>query len=170
MLVAKKKYHYDYNIDKNFKLNSDKPESNKKASKNTRKDTIRKVNAIVYVLLVSLIFFLILYRHAHISETKYRINVLNRQINKLERELQDLKAEFDRKTRSEIIEQKAIKELHMQYPQYSQIVFLTVDDNLDLSSTDEKNINAKLDQKDKQSNKKFSYLKKTLKKLYSLLD
>lgn len=170
MLVAKKNYYYD--IDENFKVDLNRNIGNdKKINKKTKKNAIKKVNAVFCILLISLILFVVLYRYTYISEIKYRIHTLNKQIKELEVELQNLKAEFDRVTRSDIIEQKAIKDLKMQYPQYSQIVFLTIkDDNLDLSNTEKKNIDTELYGKDMQNFKKYSYLKKYFKKLYSLLD
>lgn len=166
MLVAKKNYYYydqePLQIDRKASL-----EKNKTVKKNTH----TKACAVFCVLLISFLLIILLSRYSAISEVKYRIHTLNKQVVNLEKQLQDLKAELDKATRSDIIEQKAIKELNMQYPQYSQMVFLNMNDNnLDLHDIAKNHIIDELDEKQNENNKIYYYLISSIQKLHTLLD
>ena len=171
MLLAKKKYYYgnyDY-LNEEVEKNKKKPTKRKKNKKNL----FLKISAMVWVFAISAALILVLLRYTEITETEYKINSLNKEIEQLEDQLQDARMDLDSLTRSDVIERVATEDLNMQYPQYNQMVFLNLDNtsNLDLKVFEE---NPSLDdeyiEEEKRSRGIFSYLKISIKKIYSLLD
>jgi len=171
LLVAEKKYSYgDYDY-----FNEEKQKPIKKVNKRRadKKDMFIKMSVIFWVVVVSAAFILILLRYTVITEARYNVYSLNKEITKLEDNLREVKVELDSFTRSDIVEETAIKDLNMQYPQYEQMVFLDIDSTPDLDLTvleegsfaDEESIEEQ--NKDK---KLLDYVKLSFQKLYSLLD
>ncbi|WP_432664764.1 cell division protein FtsL [Wukongibacter baidiensis] len=171
MLVAEKKYSYgDYDY---FK--EEKQEPIKKVNKRRvgKKDMLIKMSILFWVVIVSAAFILILLRYTAITEARYNVYSLNKEITKLEDNLRDAKVELESFTRSDIVEETAIKELNMQYPQYEQMVFLDIDTtpDLDLMVLEEDNFTDEESIEEQNKDKKLvDYLKLSFQKLYSLLD
>lgn len=171
MLVAEKKYSYgDYDY-----FNEEKQQTTKKVNKTraNRKNMLIKMSIIFWVVVVSAAFILILLRYTAITEARYNVISLNKEITKLEDNLRDVKVELDSFTRSDIIEETAISELNMQYPQYEQMVFLDIDTtpDLDLTVLEKDNfVDEGSDEELNRDKKLIDYVKLSFQKLYSLLD
>jgi len=171
LLVAEKKYsygNYDY-------LNESGQKKNKRVNRkeNKKKNLLIKMSFMFWVIVIASAFIFILLRYTAITEAKYNVYSLNKEIKKLEDHLQEVKVELDSLTRSDIIEEAAVKDLNMQYPQYDQMVFLPLDDTPDLDLTVYEEYNSADEQSLEEQNKDNSfldYLKVPFKKLYSLLD
>ncbi len=168
MIVAKKNYYeHNYVLEEQNSIN-DKNIKKRQVAANKKFNALLKVSAILLIGLIAASMILVLLRYTEINETKYNINVLNKEINTLENDIQQLKADLDSLTRSDVIETKAINELYMQYPKYDQMVFL--------QTSVEKDYIAKTEQSDKSveilSDKRTvsDYVVLSLEKLYSLLD
>lgn len=172
MLVAEKKYSYaDYDY-----FNEEDEKSIQKVNKKARarrKNMLIKMSIVFWVVLVSAALILILLRYTAITEARYNVYSLNKEIGSLEDNLRDAKVGYDSVTRSDIIEAAAIKDLNMQYPQYEQMEFLGIDStpDLDLMASEEDNFadEESIEQLGKDK-KLFDYLKISFKKIYSLLD
>ncbi|MBN2899409.1 MAG: hypothetical protein JXO44_11615 [Clostridia bacterium] len=67
---------------------------------------------------------LIVYRYAMINEVKYNIYSLQKEVNALNITIEELNTKLDGSIVLDKIEQEAIDELGMQYPQPEQIVYL----------------------------------------------
>ncbi|MCT4563793.1 MAG: hypothetical protein N4A68_05670 [Maledivibacter sp.] len=168
MLVAEKKYSYDDNVN----LNQDIKTKTKKVNKKD-KNLFIKIAVMFWVLLISSSLIFILLRYTAITEAEYRVHNLNKQIKELENHIQDKKVEYDSLTRSDIIEEAALNELKMQYPQYEQMVFLSINNSSDLDLTVlEENTysNEQSQEAQKKDRNIFKHLKASIQKIYSLLD
>ncbi|WP_432409454.1 cell division protein FtsL [Wukongibacter sp. M2B1] len=171
MLVAEKKYSYgehDY-----FKKEKEIPVKRANKAKANKKNLLIKVSILFWVVVVSAAFIFILLRYTAITEARYSVYSLNKEITKLEDNLRDAKVELESLTRSDIIEETAINDLNMQYPQYEQMVFLDIDStpDLDLTVLEEDNFtNEEFIGEQKKDKKFFDYLKLSFQKVYSLLD
>ncbi len=164
MVVAKKKYYYD---DREL-MNDTQDKVVKKSKKRVKSIFNYKIGMIMGIIVLSSLCIFLLTRYTAINEIKFRIHNLNKEISTTEVEIQDLKAELDKLIRSDIIEEKAIAELDMQYPQYEQIFFLTVDEGFD---TEQSIINEEANLLEYENENNFlSSLKTSFEKLYSLLD
>lgn len=171
MLVAEKKYSYDDSIKLNegIQTNTKRVEKTKKKSNNL----FIKISVMFWVLLISSSLIFILLRYTAITEAEYKVHSLNKQIKELENHLQDKKVEYDSLTRSDLIEEAALNQLKMQYPQYEQMVFLDINNTSDLDlivleqNTYTNEQSHEVQNKDK---KLFRYFKASIQKIYSLLD
>jgi len=164
-LLVAKKYNYDYN------------EQFQKEKKQIRKRIIRKKNSlsfkiasIISIAIISSCMILVLLGYTSIAETKYNIVSLNKDIEILEKEIQQLNAQLDSITRSDVIEAKAINELNMQYPKYEQMVFIKSADGTEYSFSEVMDIKDNLIEKNNKENTLIEYIVISLEKLYSLLD
>lgn len=171
MLVAEKKYSYDDNINLNEGIQTNTKKVRKARPKN--RNLFIKISVLFWVLLISSSLIFILLRYTAITEAEYEVHSLKKQIEELENHLQDKKVEYDSLTRSDIVEEVALNQLNMQYPQYEQMVFLDVDNtsNLDLTVLEENSYTNEQSQEVQKEDKKiFKYVKASIQKLYSLLD
>lgn len=86
------------------------------------------------ILVFGLLSFLVM-RYAMIFEINYTINGLEREINELKLQKEDLRVQLDSTIVLDNVEKVAVNELGMQYPQPEQIVYInsnwnyTLDDN-----------------------------------------
>jgi len=78
----------------------------------------------------------IVYRFAMINEVKYNIHSLQKEVNALNIAIEELNTKIDGSIVLETIEQQAIEELGMQYPQPEQIVYLNSHWNYSLDDDD----------------------------------
>ncbi|MDK2918230.1 MAG: hypothetical protein PWQ37_963 [Candidatus Petromonas sp.] len=169
MLVARKKHYYDTNeINRVYEDNYRNTNKKNTVRKNRKSNHRLAISVIICVMMISGSLIFLLSRYTAITETKYRIITLNKQADELESQLQDLNAQLDSLTRSDIIEKKAIEKLDMQYPKYEQMVFLNLENDYDLElSNAEDNLSPEKQIPDKNM---YYYLKSSLQKMYSLLD
>lgn len=168
MIVAKNNYHNHAYVLEEHNTRTSKDIKKNQTVANKKLNMVFKVSSIILLGAIAASMILILLRYTQITETKYNINVLNKQINVLENDIQQLKANIDSLTRSDVIENKAINELNMQYPKYEQMVFL--EENFtsdDITTTVQSDESIKI-----LSDKKTvtDYIVLSLEKLYTLLD
>lgn len=169
MVVAKKKYYYDnYNVQEYYKTEDKNKTKKTNKKKRNRSSLYIKISLMICVVFISASLIFILSRYTAVSEAKYNINALNKEADELRVELQDLKAELESLTRSDIIEKKAIERLSMQYPKYEQMVFLTSVDKYTLDSPNSED-NIALEKQNQDKNV-YEYIKSFIPKLYSLID
>jgi cell division protein FtsL len=168
LVIAEKKYSYD----DNSYLNEDIQNNTKKAKRTNKKKkrTLKLMSAVFWVVFITSALIFILLRYTTITEAEYRIHSLKKEIKELENQLQDIKVTYDSLTRSDIIEEIAIKKANMQYPKYDQMVFLDIENKDDTELTVLGEDDSIDEQGLKEEKKLFTYLKASIKKLYSLLD
>jgi len=169
LVLAKKKYHY-YTGERDQVKENKNSLPNNNPNRKTNKKSHTKISIVLCIILIAAAMIFLLLRYTEITEIKYRINKINNEISAVETEIQHLKAELDQLIRSDIIEEKAIEDLNMQYPKYEQMVFLSLDSqvNTTLSLAEE---NTSIDNnQEENSNGIFYGIKKSFRKLYSLLD
>lgn len=76
------------------------------------------------IILIFGMLSLVVYRFAMINEVKYNIYSLQKEINALNIQIEELNTQLDGSIVLENIERQAIEELGMQYPKSEQIVYL----------------------------------------------
>lgn len=169
MLVAEKKYSYNNN-----RYSTENKESNKKrvsrGKKKNNKNLFIRISALFWVLVISSALIFVLLRYTTITEARYEVLSLKKEIKELENNLQDINAEYDSLTRSDIIEKAALDKLSMQYPKYEQMVFLDIKatEELDVTVLGEDELTN--EQTVEEVNKEKKLFANIFKKLYSLLD
>lgn len=171
MLVAKKKYSYDDN-----RYSTENKENNRKSINNRRKKKNKnlfiKVSILFWVVIISSTFIFVLLRYTEITEARYDVLRLKKEIKELETHLQDVNAKYDSLTRSDIIEKAALEKVGMQYPKYEQMVFLDTEETegVDFTVSDDSELTNEQVKEDKQDKKLFGFIKSSIRKLYYLLD
>ncbi|WP_416197821.1 MAG: Cell division protein FtsL [Sporanaerobacter sp.] len=130
MLVAKteENYYYNENIRENVRNNNVSDRRRKNTSK--KSNSKNKLQFIASAIIALMICLLILYRYAHITQLRLEITQLESQKIELEKEKQDLLAELDRVKSSSKIEEDAKIKLGMDYPTDEQIVYISMDENV----------------------------------------
>lgn len=128
MLVAKKEENYSYmnsNIDnKNIRSNR----SNRKKDNKGKVKNKFKLLAIALILLCICLFILL--RYTYITQLRFEVSELESQKAELEKEKQDLKVKLEEAKSYQNIEERAIKQLGMNYPTKEQIVYVSVGEDL----------------------------------------
>ncbi|QXM05807.1 septum formation initiator family protein [Crassaminicella indica] len=137
MVVAQRKYSY---VEEEIKQPQPKKSNKKKPKQKVKIKANHKVQMIFGIIMIGSLCIAILLGYARISELKYRIYGLNKEIHQLEIHIENLKVQVDGVKRSDLIEKKAREELGMQYPDKSQMVFIKLDGNnmVDGLNTEEK--------------------------------
>jgi cell division protein FtsL len=130
LLVAKteENYYYNENIRENVRNNNVSDRRRKNTSK--KSNSKNKLQFIASAIIALMICLLILYRYAHITQLRLEITQLESQKIELEKEKQDLLAELDRVKSSSKIEEDAKIKLGMDYPTDEQIVYISMDENV----------------------------------------
>lgn len=80
-----------------------------------------------FVVFYIIIAMLILYNNSNIAQLQYKINSINKEIEKEKNYLNELEAERESTYKSETIENYAKYRLNMVYPSKEQIVYIKVD-------------------------------------------
>lgn len=125
MLVARSQENYCYNqevarVKKKSKI------------KNRKKNNIKnKLKLFTSATMVLILCMLVLLRYADITKTRLEITKLESEKIELEKEREDLTAELDRVKSSIKIEEDAKTKLGMDYPTEDQIVYVSVEDQID---------------------------------------
>ncbi|NLK71573.1 MAG: hypothetical protein GX285_00965 [Clostridiales bacterium] len=122
MLAAEKRYpiyeeyYYDY----------DAYESKSYSEKSKAKVLTAAEKAKLLFLLIGLgtMCIVMIMASAYTSQIKYNINVVSKNINVLEGEIENIVVEIEKESKIVFIEEKAINQLGMIYPSGEQIVFL----------------------------------------------
>lgn len=140
MLVAKKEM-YSYVDEKQHK-------PLRKNKKNTKSNAAIKVKLFASALMLLCVCLSVLLRYAYITQIKFDVSQLDREITNLQSEKQDLLLELDKIKESGMIEFEAQSKLGMVYPSDEQVVYVS------LNNIDEKNVN-----EDSVEEKSFIFLK-----------
>ena len=131
MVAAEKRYYYDERLFQND------PEKNDKVGAKKEKKLIlskaKKVRLIMSLFLVGSICVAMITTTAYASSVKYNIFSINKEIKMLEGDVDSLNLQIERQSNLNVLENRAITELGMIYPDTSQIVFL---DNTSKESKD----------------------------------
>ncbi|MDR5658025.1 cell division protein FtsL [Serpentinicella sp. ANB-PHB4] len=123
MVVAEKKYEYNYHVE-------EKQNEVFKEQKRLKKQKKYSVNKVVFF---SLLFIgaaaclLILARYVVISGETHNLNDLTRQLSQLENQKQTLEIEYKSMTSSRVIQTEAINRFDMRSPNANQYVHISVD-------------------------------------------
>jgi len=86
-----------------------------------------KMQIILSVVAIGALCIGILSGYVKLTESKYEINALNKEIEELQAQVENLTVEVESFKKSGWIEQKAKEELGMQYPLKEQMVFLSIE-------------------------------------------
>jgi cell division protein FtsL len=140
LLVAKKEM-YSYVDEKQHK-------PLRKNKKNTKSNAAIKVKLFASALMLLCVCLSVLLRYAYITQIKFDVSQLDREITNLQSEKQDLLLELDKIKESGMIEFEAQSKLGMVYPSDEQVVYVS------LNNIDEKNVN-----EDSVEEKSFIFLK-----------
>lgn len=103
----------------------------KKRNKNNYKNRGKKKNKVIILFLsMSVLGICIgsIYGYSIVSQLKYDINYLKKDLNTKEILLEQLKVEVDNNTSIQEIEKKAKEDLNMDYPKEGQIEYIKIED------------------------------------------
>lgn len=125
MLVARSQENYCYNQEK-VRVKRKRKITNK--SNNNIKNKLKLFTSAIIILVLCMF---VLLGYADITKTRLEITKLESEKIELEKEREDLTTELDRVKSSIKIEEDAKTKLGMDYPTEDQIVYLSVDDNID---------------------------------------
>lgn len=135
MLVAQKKYDYDQLPDyKQY----ERRETKVREVVVTRRGAIRKVKAILAILLFFGLCLFLLFRYAQINEHNQRLGKLKAELSHVQKINSQLQIEQERQVNLSEIEQIAVQKLGMQYPDKNQTVHIQLKKS-DFTETPEKN-------------------------------
>ncbi|MCT4605357.1 MAG: cell division protein FtsL [Marinisporobacter sp.] len=164
MVVAQRKYNY---VEEEVKQQRPKKNHKKEPKQKPKIKASHKLQMIFSIVLIGILCIAMLLGYAQLSELKYKIYGLNKEIHELEANIQNLKVQAESVKRSELVEKKAKETLGMQYPDKSQMVFIKLESNNRVtdSNTGEKETN-------EEENKEGlgEKIKGTFYKVLSLLD
>ncbi len=166
LVVAQRKYDDHRERKKRVKKKQLNGSNKRKGSR----QVVYKLQIILSLLIVGALCIGILLGYVKQAELKYRMNVLSKEVNQLEANIENLKVEIETTQRSDIIEQKAKERLGMQYPNKEQMVFLNIE------KTDRVGISQQLEiEKMKQNEETNKHLfidnmKAIIYALYNILD
>jgi cell division protein FtsL len=90
----------------------------------------------ISLLLIFLMIFTLINRNYSISHKKNELNILVEEYNQKVLEKEELRSEIDNYLNLAMVEEKAIKELGLQYPKPEQIVYIKNEWQYSLNETD----------------------------------
>lgn len=123
MLVAKKETYDFY----------DKPsikKSNTVTQRGKENNVALKVKIFLYALAMLVICLTILLRYTYITKVQIEVLQLNKEIDNLNEEKLELFLELDKLKETRWIERQAMAKLDMRYPNDSEKIYVSVDNNL----------------------------------------
>lgn len=94
-----------------------------KRKQRKRQSVTLKIIALSAMIFAAMSFVVI--RYADVYQAKYDIHAMKSEIKQINQEIEEIRATMDSTVSLENIEQVAVQELKMQYPQPEQIVYLT---------------------------------------------
>lgn len=124
MLVAEKQY--DLNLNE-----YNKNKERRKRKKPKKLSMAQKVKIVTALLIFSGLCIGMIITTVQATIIKYNINALNKEINSLEGEIENLYVALDKESKSQSIEEKAINELGMKYPTKDETVYISTTNNTD---------------------------------------
>ena len=106
---------------------------------NTKKQQTQNINTkvILYIAAIFVILFAVSYRNALIAQTYSEVKDLKAQLSEVEKENKQLEVNIESKTNLGAIEEKAEKELGLKKLQDSQIVYVSLDKQDYVESSEE---------------------------------
>lgn len=150
--INDKKYNKDSKNSKDKKYNKDKKEEKYKLIKKDKlikngqkskiiKSKAQKVNdnSIRYIftkdgvktttiiIFITFMLMLVVYRYTKISNLRYSINEATKRVEEIEKEIKVEKTKIDEASRSDIIEEKAKKDLGLVHIKPNQKEYITVE-------------------------------------------
>lgn len=164
LVVAQRKYNYVEDQTERKQIKQNKEIKNKK-SKEIK--PIHKIQMIFSLMVIASLCIGIIFGYAKLTELKYKINGLNKEIQQLEAHIENLRVEVEGIKRSDIIEKKAKETLGMQFVQKEQMVYLNIhsDDIVDGLNKEKKEI-----YKDTSKTRLLTDVKGKIQKFLALLD
>lgn len=165
MVVAPRKYNY---AEEEVKQQKPKKNNKKEQKQKVKIKASHKIQMIFSIVLIGSLCMAMLLGYAQLSELKYKIYGLNKEIHELEANIQNLKVQVDSVKRSELIEKKAKETLGMQYPDKSQMVFIKLESNNMVADPNTGEIKETHEEKNKEG--LGEKIKGTFYKVLSLLD
>lgn len=122
MVVAKREEYY---YPERTKVNKT---TVKVRRKKTNRNVALKLKLLCSIGLVLVFCLSLLLRYTYIGQVRMEISQLNQEISSLSKQKDDLQIELDKIMESEWIESVAMDELGMDYPNSSQTVYVSVDE------------------------------------------
>ncbi|MGL5329759.1 MAG: hypothetical protein ACRDD7_10845 [Peptostreptococcaceae bacterium] len=109
-------------------INEYKKNKKNKHKKGKKKKPIKKSKVLLTYIVIASVMILNLCGYAKISELKYDIHYLKKDLRSKEVVIEQLNAEVYSNTSIEEIEKQAKEKLNMDYPKDSQIEYITLED------------------------------------------
>ncbi len=144
------------------------PKKERKKKTQNKVKAVHKIQIIFGLLIVGSLCIGILLGYVQLTELKYKINGINKDIHQMQAQIENLKVEVEQIKRSDWIEKRAKEELGMQYPEKSQMEFINVNSNSIQNTLNTQEETKKYE----ESNQKglVAIIKKTTSKIIGLLD
>lgn len=126
MNAAKKRNDREFIDDRNERLEKLAKKNRKIQNRREKKLCTFYTLSLYFIslLLIFLMVFTLINRNYSISQKKNELNILVEEYNQKVLEKEELRSEIDNYLNLEMVEEKAIKELGLQYPQPEQIVYI----------------------------------------------
>ena len=104
------------------------PKQNKiKVDKKTLQNRMLITALAMSACLVGTLLVGLMYRYSVISELKYDINTINREIDEIGNQKKEIQVKLEQSNRSDVIEKIAMEQLGMIYPSEENIVYIEID-------------------------------------------
>ncbi|KXG75924.1 hypothetical protein [Thermotalea metallivorans] len=165
MIVSQRKYDYR-------ELENTQKEQRKKdrsaAQRRHKIKAVHKLQIMLSIVAMAGLCVAILLGYVALTEAKYRVHALDKEIKQLEGQIENLKVKTEIIKKSTVIEERAMAELGMQYPTKEQMVFLDIDNHPKMGGQDTKE-NGEAEDNGKNG-KLMAGVKAAVEKIYSLLD
>lgn len=111
--------------DKKINNEYNEKKSCKKKKKSKTKKKYRPLFILIIFAILSILFFM--YRYSIISNLKYEIQSLNKELENSKNKKKELYIQLENLSNSGYIEKKAREKLQMDYPKEEQIVYIKLD-------------------------------------------
>ena len=124
MLVAQKKYNYHEQPVQYEPIQI--PETKVREIVVTKRGAIRRIKALLAIILVFGLSLFILFRYTQINEYNHNLVKIKKELSQLHKVNSQLRVELDTKIDLNKIEQEAVQKLGMQYPDKNQTIYMEV--------------------------------------------
>lgn len=132
---AELNYYPEEVLEKEDSGNQRQNRNRKNNRRRNRKNRSLKIASIIFAVLLMVSCLLILKRYVNITRIRMEVTELERHKTELEKEKVALTAELEGAKNSLKISKDAINKLGMSYPVKDQIVYISVDDNIEKKVT-----------------------------------
>lgn len=124
----------------NSNINNKNIRPNRSNRKKDNKGKVKnKFKLLTTALILLCICLFILLRYTYITQLRFEVSELESQKAELEKEKQDLKVKLEEAKSHQNIEERAIKQLGMDYPTKEQIVYISVGEDLPIAMEENSN-------------------------------